>query len=101
MGKVAAAFLGTFGKWLIVAGAIFSMVSASNTSILAASGIGSLMGQQVRPHDGSVASIPSTRRRSGDDSTTFAVPTQPTFEVKAEREGTAPNTELCIEFELE
>ena len=46
MGKVAAAFLGTFGKWLIVAGAIFSMVSASNASILAASGIGSLMGQQ-------------------------------------------------------
>ena len=46
MGKVAAAFLGTFGKWLIVAGAVFSMVSASNASILAASGIGSLMGRQ-------------------------------------------------------
>ncbi|MFH5800592.1 amino acid permease [Haladaptatus sp. CMAA 1911] len=46
MGKVAAAFLGSFGKWLIVAGAIFSMVSASNASILAASGIGSLMGKQ-------------------------------------------------------
>ncbi|WP_435181814.1 amino acid permease [Halorussus sp. AFM4] len=46
MGKVAAAFLGSFGKWLIVAGAIFSMVSASNASILAASGIGSLMGRQ-------------------------------------------------------
>ncbi|MFC7082474.1 amino acid permease [Halorussus caseinilyticus] len=46
MGEVAAAFLGSFGKWLIVAGAIFSMVSASNASILAASGIGSLMGRQ-------------------------------------------------------
>ncbi|WP_266078226.1 amino acid permease [Haladaptatus caseinilyticus] len=46
MGKVAADFLGSFGKWLIVAGAIFSMVSASNASILAASGIGSLMGRQ-------------------------------------------------------
>ncbi|WP_240334483.1 APC family permease [Halorussus sp. MSC15.2] len=46
MGKVAAAFLGSFGKWLIVAGAVFSMVSASNASILAASGIGSLMGRQ-------------------------------------------------------
>ncbi|WP_435154945.1 amino acid permease [Haladaptatus sp. DFWS20] len=46
MGKVAADFLGVFGKYLIVAGAIFSMVSASNASILAASGIGSLMGKQ-------------------------------------------------------
>ncbi|WP_458205743.1 amino acid permease [Haladaptatus sp. NG-SE-30] len=46
MGKVASDFLGSFGKWLIVAGAIFSMVSASNASILAASGIGSLMGRQ-------------------------------------------------------
>jgi APA family basic amino acid/polyamine antiporter len=46
MGKVAAAFLGSFGRSLIVAGAIFSMVSASNASILAASGIGSLMGRQ-------------------------------------------------------
>ncbi len=46
MGKVASDFLGAFGKWLIVAGAIFSMVSASNASILAASGIGSLMGRQ-------------------------------------------------------
>ncbi|SIR27663.1 Amino acid transporter [Haladaptatus litoreus] len=46
MGKVASDFLGSFGKWLIVAGAIFSMVSASNASILAASGIGSLMGKQ-------------------------------------------------------
>jgi amino acid transporter/nucleotide-binding universal stress UspA family protein len=51
MGTVAAAFFGRFGlaavgQALIVAGAIFSMVSASNASILAASGIGSLMGQQ-------------------------------------------------------
>lgn len=46
MGRVAAAFLGPLGRWLIVAGAIFSMVSASNASILAASGIGSLMGQR-------------------------------------------------------
>ncbi|WP_435117256.1 amino acid permease [Halolamina sp. C58] len=46
MGKVAAAFLGPFGQLLIVAGAVFSMVSASNASILAASGIGSLMGRQ-------------------------------------------------------
>ncbi len=46
MGRVAAGFLGPVGRSLIVAGAIFSMVSASNASILAASGIGSLMGQQ-------------------------------------------------------
>jgi APA family basic amino acid/polyamine antiporter len=46
MGRVAAAFLGPIGQSLIVAGAIFSMVSASNASILAASGIGSLMGRQ-------------------------------------------------------
>src|SRR6056297_623062 len=46
MGTVAAAFLGDIGVALIVAGAIFSMVSASNASILAASGIGSLMGRQ-------------------------------------------------------
>jgi APA family basic amino acid/polyamine antiporter len=46
MGKVAASFLGPLGQWLIVAGAVFSMVSASNASILAASGIGSLMGRQ-------------------------------------------------------
>jgi amino acid transporter/nucleotide-binding universal stress UspA family protein len=46
MGRVAAGFLGSFGRSLIVAGAIFSMVSASNASILAASGIGSLMGRQ-------------------------------------------------------
>ncbi|MFW5935027.1 MAG: amino acid permease [Halolamina sp.] len=46
MGKVAAAFLGPIGQLLIVAGAVFSMVSASNASILAASGIGSLMGRQ-------------------------------------------------------
>lgn len=51
MGRVAAAFFGKFGlgalgRWLIVVGAIFSMVSASNASILAASGIGSLMGER-------------------------------------------------------
>ena len=46
MGEVAAGFLGPIGRSLIVAGAIFSMVSASNASILAASGIGSLMGRQ-------------------------------------------------------
>ena len=46
MGRVAAAFLGPVGRWLIVVGAIFSMVSASNASILAATGIGSLMGEQ-------------------------------------------------------
>ncbi|MGZ0747572.1 amino acid permease [Haloparvum sp. AD34] len=46
MGHVAAAFLGPIGRSLIVAGAIFSMVSASNASILAASGIGSLMGKR-------------------------------------------------------
>ncbi|MFC7069655.1 amino acid permease [Halobaculum lipolyticum] len=46
MGRVAASFLGDVGRSLIVAGAIFSMVSASNASILAASSIGSLMGRQ-------------------------------------------------------
>ncbi len=46
MGRVAASFLGDVGRSLIVAGAIFSMVSASNASILAASSIGSLMGQR-------------------------------------------------------
>jgi amino acid transporter len=46
MGRVAAGFLGPIGRSLIVAGAIFSMVSASNASILAASGIGALMGRQ-------------------------------------------------------
>jgi amino acid transporter/nucleotide-binding universal stress UspA family protein len=46
MGKVASAALGPFGFWLIVAGAVFSMVSASNASVLAATGIGSLMGRQ-------------------------------------------------------
>jgi len=46
MGLVAAAFLGNVGMGLIVAGAIFSMVSASNASVLAASSIGSLMGRQ-------------------------------------------------------
>jgi amino acid transporter len=46
MGEVAAAYLGTPGKWLIVAGAIFSMASASNASILAASRIGYLMGRE-------------------------------------------------------
>jgi amphi-Trp domain-containing protein len=38
---------------------------------------------------------------TGSDSVTLDVPDRPTFEVKAEREGTAPNTELSIEFELE
>lgn len=46
MGEVAASFLGGFGRSLIVAGAVFSMVSASNASILAASSIGSLMGRR-------------------------------------------------------
>ena len=46
MGEVAAGFLGPVGRSLIVAGAVFSMVSASNASILAASSIGSLMGRQ-------------------------------------------------------
>jgi amino acid transporter len=46
MGRVAAGFLGPLGRSLIVAGAVFSMVSASNASVLAASGIGSLMGRQ-------------------------------------------------------
>ena len=46
MGRVAAGFIGPAGRGLIVAGAVFSMVSASNASILAASGIGSLMGRQ-------------------------------------------------------
>jgi len=46
MGEVAAGFLGPIGRSLIVAGAVFSMVSASNASILAASSIGSLMGRQ-------------------------------------------------------
>ena len=48
MGKVANAFLGPIGMQLIVAGAIFSMVSASNASILAASRIGYLMGREGR-----------------------------------------------------
>ncbi|WP_327053802.1 amphi-Trp domain-containing protein [Halomicrococcus gelatinilyticus] len=38
---------------------------------------------------------------AGGESVALAVPPQPTFEVKAEREGTAPNTELSVEFELE
>ncbi|MFC3477161.1 amino acid permease [Halobacterium litoreum] len=46
MGTVAASFLGSWGQALIVAGAVFSMVSASNASVLAASGIGSLMGDR-------------------------------------------------------
>ena len=52
MGAVAQAFIPVVvagvpvGTYLIVAGAVFSMVSASNASILAASGIGSLMGRQ-------------------------------------------------------
>jgi amino acid transporter len=46
MGLVAEGFLGSIGRSLIVAGAVFSMVSASNASILAATGIGSLMGRR-------------------------------------------------------
>ena len=46
MGEVAQVFIGPAGQLLIVAGAVFSMVSASNASILAASGIGSLMGRR-------------------------------------------------------
>jgi amino acid transporter len=46
MGLVAEGFLGPAGRSLIVAGAVFSMVSASNASILAAAGIGSLMGRR-------------------------------------------------------
>ncbi|WP_435358742.1 amino acid permease [Haloarchaeobius sp. DFWS5] len=46
MGTVAKAFLGPIGQWVIVAGAVFSMVSASNASILAGSGIGYLMGRR-------------------------------------------------------
>lgn len=46
MGKVANAFLGPIGMKLIIAGAIFSMVSAANASILAASRIGYLMGKE-------------------------------------------------------
>ncbi|MFB6112437.1 MAG: amino acid permease [Halobacteriaceae archaeon] len=52
MGAVAQAFIPVtvagipVGQYLIVAGAIFSMVSASNASILAAGSIGSLMGRQ-------------------------------------------------------
>jgi amphi-Trp domain-containing protein len=38
---------------------------------------------------------------SGGDSVTLDVPDRPTFEVKAEREGTDPNAELSVEFELE
>jgi amphi-Trp domain-containing protein len=38
---------------------------------------------------------------AGSQSLTLDVPDRPTFEVKAEREGTAPNTELSVEFELE
>lgn len=39
--------------------------------------------------------------RSATDSVTLEIPNRPTFEVKAEREGTAPNTELSVEFEIE
>jgi amphi-Trp domain-containing protein len=39
---------------------------------------------------------------AGSESTTMEVPAQPTFEVKAEREGPADGSgELSIEFELE
>ncbi|WP_435333198.1 amino acid permease [Haloarchaeobius sp. TZWWS8] len=46
MGTIAKAFLGPIGQWVIVAGAVFSMVSASNASILAGSGISYLMGRR-------------------------------------------------------
>ncbi|WP_267639951.1 amino acid permease [Haloarchaeobius amylolyticus] len=46
MGTVAKAFIGPIGQWVIVAGAVFSMISASNASILAGSGIGYLMGRR-------------------------------------------------------
>lgn len=39
--------------------------------------------------------------RSATDSVTLEIPHRPTFEVKAEREGTPPNTELSVEFEIE
>jgi len=40
--------------------------------------------------------------RAGDDSVTLEPPAQPTFEVKAEREGPAGGPkELSVEFELE
>lgn len=51
MGVVAEAFIGQYGMFLIIAGAIFSMVSASNASILAASRIGYLMGKEGRLFD--------------------------------------------------
>jgi amphi-Trp domain-containing protein len=38
---------------------------------------------------------------AGEQSITLDVPAQPTFEVKAEREGTGPGAELSVEFELE
>jgi|APHM01.1.fsa_nt_gi hypothetical protein len=39
--------------------------------------------------------------RAGEESVTLAVPNRPTFEIKAEREGHPPATELSVEFELE
>jgi amphi-Trp domain-containing protein len=40
--------------------------------------------------------------RAGEETVTLEVPTRPTFEVKAEREGpTGGPTELSVEFELE
>jgi amphi-Trp domain-containing protein len=38
---------------------------------------------------------------AGGEPLALSVPESLTFEVKAEREGTAPNTELSVEFELE
>lgn len=38
---------------------------------------------------------------AGDQSVDMDPPANPTFEIKAEREGTEPNEELSIEFELE
>ena len=38
---------------------------------------------------------------AGGEPLALSVPESLAFEVKAEREGTAPNTELSVEFELE
>lgn len=39
--------------------------------------------------------------RAGEESVSLDVPERPTFEIKAEREGRPPSTELSVEFELE
>ena len=38
---------------------------------------------------------------AGDESVTLDVPSQPTFEIKAERETEGSETELSVEFEIE